>query len=286
MITLIAMVAVLLALFQGEIKENYGHYEMEYPTIDSNFDKSCPQSVVNLGPWGGDGMQMTRVGNTPLARGVGRNACKIPQPNYNLGYDLSGYKNMNGVDTTRNMQSKNPTRFMNTSSPKFASMNPEFRDSVAVPLDRTSVSAAGGCGANRVYSGFDQLQHSNDGTAPTDNTVEGFSDYDHFRDLPADMCTVNNMGTDSQPVIYDRLIYSNIRSRLRGQGDPIRGDLLITPNSYKCDNPTAGWFQVSVKPNRDLNRGAMSFISPLGGRDEEIALGISQGDCSVTSFGI
>lgn len=301
MITLIAMFAVLAVLFKQEIKENYA--DGTFPTIDSSFDASCPPSKTLLGPWGGDGLQMTRVPNTVTGRGNCPNG--IPQPNYNLGYDMrqiNGGVFPSGVDTVRNMQAKNPTRFMTTSSPKFASMDPAFRAAAAVPLDRTNISAAGGCKANTVYSGFGQVQHSNGlpngnashtqvpSVAPSNvgDIKENFDDYANAQvDLPADMCTVNNMGSDSQPVIFDRLIYSNIRSRLRGQGDYIRGDLLITPDNYKCDGGGhPGWFQVSVKPNRDLNMGAMAMIAPVGGRDEEIALGIAQGDCSVSSFGI
>jgi len=286
MITLIAMFAVLAALFQSEIKENYGPYE-NYRTTDSCFDKYCPQSNTLVGPWGGVGMQMTRVGNTAIGRGIGKSAVPIHVPNYELGYDTNSYgvKEMfNGVDTTRNMQAKNPTRFMNTSSPKFASMNPDFRATAAVPLGRTDISAAGSCGSNTVYSGFGQAQHSNGGQSS--DVVEPYSDFDEFRDLPTDMCSANVMDADTQPVIYDRLIYSNIKSRLRGHGDYIRGDLMIVPNSMKTDCQNNGWFQVSVHPNRDLNMGAMAMIGPLGGRDEEIALGISQGDCSVASFGV
>lgn len=286
-VTLIAMVAVLMALFSPEIKENYS--DGTFPTTDSCFNSTCPGSKVNLGPWGGNGLQMTRVGDNAIARGH----CKLNSPffpNHQLGYDTrsTGEASLElngGVGTLRNMQSKNPTRFMNTNSPKFASMDPAFRASAAVPLDRTSVSAAGGCGMPTVYSGFGQLQHSNNAN---DSIVEGFDGYEkNDIELPKDMCNVNLMGTDSQPVIYDRLMYSNIKSRLRGQGDYIRGDLLITPDNYKCNGGGhPGWFQVSVKPNRDLNMGAMAMIAPVGGRDEEIALGIAQGDCTVASFGI
>jgi len=49
-------------------------------------------------------------------------------------------------------------------------------------------------------------------------------------------------------------------TRLRSQGDPIRGDLPITP----CNT---GWFQVSVNPVVDLQQGAM-FV--MGGMDNEL----------------
>lgn len=73
------------------------------------------------------------------------------------------------------------------------------------------------------------------------------------------MTTVNQYGETIQPIIYDRFIYANRNSRLRAQGDPIRGDLAIVP----C---AAEWFRPSVHPNIDLQTGAMSV---MGGIDNE-----------------
>lgn len=60
--------------------------------------------------------------------------------------------------------------------------------------------------------------------------------------------------TIGQPVIYDRYIYANQRSRLYGLGDPIRGDLPIVP--YNGDR-----FRPSVQPNIDLRDGAMMVMA-------------------------
>ena len=68
-----------------------------------------------------------------------------------------------------------------------------------------------------------------------------------------DMTTINSDGTVSQPIVYNRYIYANQKSRLRAQGDPIRGDLAIAP----CNN---GWFNVSAHPNIDLQQGAMNVM--------------------------
>lgn len=65
----------------------------------------------------------------------------------------------------------------------------------------------------------------------------------------------------AQPIVYDRYIYANQRSRLYGLGDPIRGDLPIVP--YNGD-----WFRPSVQPNIDLRDGAMMV---LGGQDNATA---------------
>jgi hypothetical protein len=62
-----------------------------------------------------------------------------------------------------------------------------------------------------------------------------------------------------QPIIYDRFMFSNKRSRLREHGDPIRGDLPIIPHN-------SDWFRPSVQPHIDLKEGAMQV---MGGFDNE-----------------
>ena len=60
--------------------------------------------------------------------------------------------------------------------------------------------------------------------------------------------------------VYDRLIFANQKSRLYGQGDPIRGDIgCIVPIKDQ-------WFRPSVRPNIDLRAGALSI---MGGIDNE-----------------
>jgi hypothetical protein len=81
-----------------------------------------------------------------------------------------------------------------------------------------------------------------------------------------DMTTINAMGEESQPIVYDRFVYANRNSRLRSQGDMIRGDLPIVPCSK-------GWFQVSVQPNIDLQAGAMNV---LAGQNNEVTQSLSK----------
>ena len=97
-----------------------------------------------------------------------------------------------------------------------------------------------------------------------------------------DMTTINAAGQVDMPHVYDRYIYANRQSRLRSQGDHIRGDLGIVPCS-------TGWFQVSVSPNIDLHQGAMNV---LGGPDNGTAraLGelqyVTSGGYQTTSGGV
>ena len=67
------------------------------------------------------------------------------------------------------------------------------------------------------------------------------------------MTTVDALGQQEQVVMYDNLMYANRRSRLRSQGDMIRGDLPIVPAQI-------GWFRPSVVPSLDLQEGAMNVL--------------------------
>ena len=79
-------------------------------------------------------------------------------------------------------------------------------------------------------------------------------------DVPENIPTpADGIPTDGMPVIYDHVMYSNIKSRTRGQGDPIRGDLKIIPDNMKPGG-NKHWFQVSANPERDLHPGAMKFL--------------------------
>jgi len=84
-------------------------------------------------------------------------------------------------------------------------------------------------------------------------------DYTTVQDmLPVgDMTMMAANGELTQPIVYDRLTFSNSKSKLYGLGDPIRGDLRIVP----C---ATGWFRPSVIPNIDLRSGAIGAISGLG----------------------
>ena len=101
--------------------------------------------------------------------------------------------------------------------------------------------------------------------------------------LPIDtMATVNELGETIQPIVYDRFIYANRNSRLRSQGDMIRGDLPVVP----C---APGWFRPSVSPNVDLQQGAMNVI---GGVDNSTTRALaelihaSSGDTATTIAGV
>jgi hypothetical protein len=80
-------------------------------------------------------------------------------------------------------------------------------------------------------------------------------------ELRLDVANAGSAGVE-QPIVYDRLIYANKKSRLYGKGDPIRGDLAIAPIQ-------GDWFRPSVQPNIDLREGALTVI---GGHDNNTAM--------------
>lgn len=70
--------------------------------------------------------------------------------------------------------------------------------------------------------------------------------------------TMNAMdaaGNTEQFVVMDRLMATNMKSKLRALGDPIRGDLPITPDQ------NSGWFSVYPTINVDLQPGAMNVLA-------------------------
>lgn len=67
-----------------------------------------------------------------------------------------------------------------------------------------------------------------------------------------------------QPVVYDRFVYANAKSKLRGASDPIRGDLPIVPVLPEANRNSVVLFRPSVAPHIDLNRGA---LAGMGGFD-------------------
>ena len=74
------------------------------------------------------------------------------------------------------------------------------------------------------------------------------------------------MVEDEQPIIYDRFMFANSKSNLRGQSDPFRGDLPIVPVLPQSAPDSGVWFRPSVTPHIDLGRG---YLSVAGGFDND-----------------
>lgn len=131
--------------------------------------------------------------------------------------------------------------------------------------------ASGGCGSvstcnsggmtpnaqlnQRAMMNSMQMDYSNPSYAAANAQAPSSGEF--IDELPVnDMSVLGSDGTVGNPVVYDRFIFANQKSRLRGLGCPIRGDNPIV----SCNT---GWFQVSVTPHIDLQQGAMAVLGGL-----------------------
>jgi len=83
---------------------------------------------------------------------------------------------------------------------------------------------------------------------------------DNSAALPVQSLT-SSSGGEEVPMVMDRFIVATMKSRLYGQGDPIRGDLAIVPVLPNADPNSGTWFRPSVNPALDLNAGSLSVIA-------------------------
>lgn len=99
-------------------------------------------------------------------------------------------------------------------------------------------------------------------------------------DLPVGtMTSMDSNGNSQQFVNFNRLMTTTMKSRLRAQGDPIRGDLAMTP----CQT---GWFSVYPTLNTDLQPGAMNVLNGNGDSNAKLmALLTSASGGARTTFG-
>lgn len=172
----------------------------------------------------------------------------------NIKYNTPDYKNL-GVPCT-------PTTFSNMAQENYQSKENYCNQCNKGGNGCGSVTCkAGGIGS--VYKGGEAMMPSDyaagDYNEVADKLYQSGGGSDTISDglLPVGtMQTIDSEGQVVEPVMYSRLMFANQKSNLHAQGDFIRGDLPITP----CDN---GWFNVSVKPSKDLNRGAMSVMGGL-----------------------
>lgn len=168
-----------------------------------------------------------------------------------IRYNAPAFKNM-GVP-------KNPLGYANMAKENYT-VNGCRASAPTCGSGKSSQSCRAGGGPPMIEANY----ANGDYHAVVNKTIENHKSSEGFTDtLPiGNMSTVNNMGEQLDNVIvYNRMMFANRNSRIRSQGDWIRGDLPIVPSN-------TGWFQVSVDPAIDLNQGAMNV---LGGIKNETA---------------
>lgn len=91
------------------------------------------------------------------------------------------------------------------------------------------------------------------------NVIEPFDDVENNDVDVENEGLLTETGELKQPIVYDRYMYANRKSRLRSLGDSARGDLPIIPAS-------GNWFVPNVHPNIDLQEG---YSNVIGGINNE-----------------
>lgn len=177
-------------------------------------------------------------------------------------YSDPGYSNRGDYFQTPHFQSLLSPRFSNvnygpnlrTQFPSYSNMgvpqnplgypNKVKLEPLGTPVNPHSSHQASNSYANGNYNTVvNDLRSVGGGAISTDTVAQG----------PANLM-IDGDGEISQPIVYDRYIYANRKSRLRSGGDPIRGDLPIVPDS-------GNWFTPSVHPNIDLQPGAINVLA-------------------------
>ena len=103
--------------------------------------------------------------------------------------------------------------------------------------------------------------------------------WSNHSDLPqGTMDVTDSAGNTDQFVHFNRIMYANKKSKLRSHGDPIRGDLAITP----CQS---GWFSVYPNINVDLQAGAMNVMSGANaGNSDLLNLMVKSSGGSISTY--
>jgi len=167
--------------------------------------------------------------------------------------------------STPNFQSQLSPRFSNVDYG--ANLRSEFPSplNMGVPVDPLSGQAGYMNASYKPDGSFNETAYANGNYNQVLNTVmQQAGNGWPTSTIEADVSTpfFSQDGTAKQPIIYDRYIYANRNSRLRGLGDPIRGDLPITPISGNWFVPSGAY----EGPNAVLQHGAMNV---MGGVNNE-----------------
>lgn len=176
-------------------------------------------------------------------------------PSRKIKLDKIGASSMNAVEKGNiysipgTYQSKLSPRFSNVGYNAYIRYNLPETKNLAVPTDPLSQGNLVEEFTNKVVDVSTATQNYHDAVQKVHEEAEGAQPVSH---LPvSDMTSISE---DVQPIVYDRFMYSNRNTRLRSQGDQIRGDLPIVP----CQE---SWFRPSVQPHIDLQTGAMNVLA-------------------------
>lgn len=190
------------------------------------------------------------------------------------GTDQSAEGFNNPYYARQNLESAPPPRFDDTSSRggvqiTYGLENNDMMAAPSYPLQNTDAEANMQLNNNEMNQGFDDVM----GMA---NQVEGFEQQvqQNFENVETKFVQVHEpiplpktietfqepAGSNVQFKVVDRLMFSTGKNRNEAFGDPIRGDLHITPDPSHC-----GRFQTaqSLDPAGSVKRGALHQIAGM-----------------------
>ena len=268
-ITLLTILATLVCLFQSEIKETFTDKHGNVYGTGPN-DGLMPNG--KFGAWSANSAFAPKIDLPYDLSGL-----KPSQIKHSLGYDMSSATKLQPihrenfyvdksrgvmVEANRNMQPLvgGPPRFMVT-GPKLNHTFPIDMAVNAVDVDHPITDY--GCGSGDVRSSTGQVlmksSRENYEDAHKHNRNRNYEDAQVG--LPKSMANIygNTTGHLSQPVVVDKPMYANLKSRLLEGTDPIRGTPHIAPHKRN-------YFDVSVS-TKDIRN---SYIDQHNIRGKEI----------------
>lgn len=233
--TLIAIVVAILAIFNMKTTSNEGFGFGGLPSMTWKAEKVVAPNMAQAKKGDFFSAPMFQSNLSPRFANLSYGA--------NIQYNLPAYDNL--------AVPFNPLTFGKMAKENYVNSPPSGCNQGQIPINDVAIG-----GAPIAPAGYADGNYNN----VLDNTYRAGQYADTNAMVPVgDMTTLNALGESTQPIIYDRYIFANRNSRLRSQGDPIRGDLPIVPIN-------SDWFRPSVQPNIDLQEGAMNV---LGGINNE-----------------
>jgi hypothetical protein len=230
--------------------------------------------------------------------------------NCRTGYGVpTNYQAMSGdlkYVSRPNFQSSLSPRFSSTNYGANIKYNMPSYENQAVPCNPTGDMATEGYSSQKNRENYCRDGNCKDGCGggctvakcgkgganySGDNVSENpkyVADMNNAYHVPNDMLPVGDMsqvvgadGSVQNQFNYDRYIYATQKSNLAAQGDFIRGDLPIMPH------PKCGWFNVSVTPHIDLQKGALNVMGGVdnaSSRELAALMSLSAGDSQKGHF--
>lgn len=249
----------------GQVSENFLMYPLTPKAIPSARNPQTGQSTALAGSSGFVGsLSDDRFIKTPSFQAILSPRFSNTDYSASIRYNMPAFQHQaaphNPLDFGKMASSEN---FENFNLPK------DFRE--RYPTSCGSGSCSGGCSAKCGKGGMPIPTYAGGIPATPPGYADGnfnqvasqvYSESDHPQpssSLPVgSMSMVSPEGNEVQPVMYNNFIYASQKSRLRNQGDHIRGDLAIVP----CNPPQeSAWFNVYPNVNIDLNQGALNVIA-------------------------